>query len=335
MKKVQNSLLFSIICPIYNAEKSLVSAIKSILKQDYLNWELILVDDGSTDSSPLICDCYCKGDSRIKVIHKPNEGQAKARFEGVLVSNGDYLLFLDSDDQYEPNALSILKNKISNTSLEAIVYNAVIISDTKRGSVYEFDLSKVDCPMVECFGKRRVSYLWSICFKKDFLLNIDQNTKDTFFRLSYSEDFYLIYNVIKNVKCDRFGIIDEKLYRYIYNESSITKTQNASKLVDRFYVFNNVYNDIYRNYPNLYKLISESDKDVAGWTYLSAARKIAVEYDHECYLPLIKQIRTSFLFRHMNKFKKDKYNMVGYILLKLKMYKRFRKYIIKKEGKAK
>jgi len=113
----------------------------------------------------------------------------------------------------------------------------------------------------------------------------------------------------------------------------LTKNQNAKKVLDRFYAFNSVYESIFLENRKAFSQIIKEVRDTAGWTYLSAAKRIALEYDYDTYLPLIKQIRSSFLFKHMNKFRKDRYNFVGYILLKIKMYKRFRNYIIKKEGK--
>ena len=216
-----------------------------------------------------------------------------------------------------------------------LVYNASVLQKNKNISpVYKFDRIKSDIPVVDFFLKRRISFFWSICFKRE-LFNLPKDVLDKFCSLSYSEDLYLIYNVIKDLTSSDYKIIDEQLYKYIYNDNSLTKNQNAKKAMDRFYAFNSVYESIYLENKKAFSQITKEVRDVAGWTYLSAARKIAVEYDYECYLPLIKQIRISFLFRHMNKFKKDKCNMVGYILLELKMYKQFKKYIIKKEGQVK
>lgn len=328
-----DNVLFSVICPIYNAQKTLRFSIGSIKNQTYKNWELILIDDGSTDSSGDICDEFAKEDKRIKVIHKKNEGQAKTRLDGVYLANGQYLLFLDSDDQYEPNALQEIKDKLKETSISFLVYNAKSISGEKETPIYKFYDEKLDSPMVECFCKRKVSYFWTICFKKELLLEPDENIKATFSKITYSEDCYLIYNIIKNLSNDNFGVLNKELYRYINNPSSITNNQNASKLLDRFFVFNYVFEDMYRNYPKSYKVVFKQEKDATGWTLLSAARKIALEFELGCYFNEIKRIRKSFLFKHLMKFKKDKYNLVAYILLKLKMYRRFRKYIIKHESK--
>lgn len=332
---MNNQIKFSIICPVYNSAEYIESSVRSITEQSFNDWELIIVDDGSTDSTKNICDKYASSDKRIKVIHQENQGQSKARLNGVHSASGEYILFLDSDDQYEPNALEIISKHLDGKNLKMLVYNASVIQNKKDNvSVYNFDEVKSDMPLVGFFLKRRISYFWSICFKRE-LFDLSKDVLDKFCSLSYSEDLYLIYNIVKNLNSSDYEIVDEQLYKYIYNDSSLTKNQNAKKTMDRFYSFNSVYESIYLENRNAFAQIAKGIRDTAGWTYLSAARKIALEYDYKQYLPLIKQIRFSFLFKHMNKFKKDKYNFVGYILLKLKMYKRFRKYIIKKEGKTK
>lgn len=327
--------MFSIICPAYNSEDFLESSISSIIKQTYSNWELIIVDDGSTDRTSIVCDKLASSDKRIKVIHQDNQGQSKARLNGVHSASGDYILFLDSDDQYEPNALEIISKHLDNKDLKVLVYNASVIQKNKNnGTIYDLSDKGSDIPVVDFFLKRRISYFWSICFKRE-LFDLSKDVLDKFCSLSYSEDLYLIYNIVKNLTSNDYEIVDELLYKYIYNNGSLTKNQNARKAMDRFYAFNSVYESIYLENRKAFSQIAKEVRDVAGWTYLSAARKIALEYDYKQYLPLIKQVRSSFLFKHMNKFKKDKSNFVGYILLKIKMYKRFRNYIIKKEGKTK
>ena len=89
---------FSIIVPVYNSELFLEKCILSVLSQSYTNLELLLVDDGSTDKSPIMCDNWAKKDNRIKVIHKENGGVSSARNEGIRQASGEYLLFLDADD---------------------------------------------------------------------------------------------------------------------------------------------------------------------------------------------------------------------------------------------
>ena len=102
----------SIIAPVFNVEKFLTNFIESVLSQSYSDFEFILVDDGSTDSSGLICDKYALKDSRIRVVHKPNGGVDSARNKGIDESKGEYYYFADSDDALLPNCLETLINGI-------------------------------------------------------------------------------------------------------------------------------------------------------------------------------------------------------------------------------
>ena len=112
---------FSIIIPIYNVEKYLRRCIDSVLVQENAFFEVILVDDGSLDGCPAICDEYAKKDSRIHVIHKKNEGLGYARNSGLEIAQGNYIFFLDSDDWIPEKTLDSLKKLIN-------IYDADIIS---------------------------------------------------------------------------------------------------------------------------------------------------------------------------------------------------------------
>ena len=92
----------SVIVPVYKVEKYLDECVRSILAQTYRNIEVILVDDGSPDSCPQLCDAWVKADGRVRVVHKPNGGLSSARNAGIDVAKGDYLMFIDSDDVIKP-----------------------------------------------------------------------------------------------------------------------------------------------------------------------------------------------------------------------------------------
>jgi glycosyltransferase involved in cell wall biosynthesis len=98
--------LISVIVPVYNAEKRLVKCIDSILAQSYIHFELLLINDGSKDSSGTICDAYAQKDNRVKVFHKENGGASSARNIGIEHATGEYIVFVDSDDYVEKDYLS-------------------------------------------------------------------------------------------------------------------------------------------------------------------------------------------------------------------------------------
>jgi glycosyltransferase involved in cell wall biosynthesis len=127
--KHDGSPLISIIVPVFNVEKYLRQSVDSILNQSYGNLEVILVDDGSTDSSGAICDGYALKDSRITVIHKKNGGQGQARNAGVEICTGDYLAFLDSDDYMEGRCIEVLYGLISDNNADVSVCNYNYVSE--------------------------------------------------------------------------------------------------------------------------------------------------------------------------------------------------------------
>ncbi len=116
-------MLFSVIVPIYNIEKYIRRCIDSVLSQSFTDWELILVDDGSPDNCPLICDEYAKLDPRIKVIHKENGGLVSARQAGIRVACGDYVFNLDGDDAIYPDALESAQKIINDTNADIVSFS--------------------------------------------------------------------------------------------------------------------------------------------------------------------------------------------------------------------
>ena len=113
---------FSIVIPVYNVEKYLNDCVDSVLIQTFTDFEVILVDDGSPDKCPVICDEYAEKDSRIQVVHKTNGGLSDARNHGVLAAHGKYLMFLDSDDYWDdPDALSKIHHELLKFSYSADV----------------------------------------------------------------------------------------------------------------------------------------------------------------------------------------------------------------------
>lgn len=114
---------FSIIVPIYNVENYLEKCVNSILEQSYQNYQLILVDDGSTDRSPELCDKFCENNEKISVIHKANGGLSSARNTGLDIAKGEYIIFLDSDDYWDDrDALLKIYNRIQTTHSDIYIF---------------------------------------------------------------------------------------------------------------------------------------------------------------------------------------------------------------------
>ena len=314
-------VLFSIICPIYNAENFLVGTVTSVISQTYNNWELVLINDGSTDNSGSICDLFSKKDKRIKVIHQKNQGQSIARLIGLGRCNGKYILFLDSDDFLVSTALEELSKQLQDNKTDVVMFNANKRRVHTESKIYVLGERRVitDKKLIfnECFLERTAGYLWTYCFKKDILC-FSKEVLRRFGEIKYSEDVYLIYQVINhNVKS--LLILPEPLYVYTVNECSITHNQTVSKVRDRFNVFNDVYKDLFASYnlkPN------KSIRANIGWTYLSFLNRAAKEFCFEKFKEIAKEVRSSYIFKHLSRFKKDKYNSLVHFLFKIRMYKK-------------
>ena len=117
---MNEQMKISIIVPVFRTEKYLRQCIESVLHQSYHNLELILIDDGSDDASPAICDEYAEGDSRVIVWHQENAGLSAARNAGIRIASGDYILFLDSDDYWDD--LSGLSQLIPDLTCDVVNY---------------------------------------------------------------------------------------------------------------------------------------------------------------------------------------------------------------------
>lgn len=133
--KFNESILLSVIIPIYNVELYLSRCLESIIKQTYHNLEIICVDDGSTDKSGKIADEYAKRDKRIKVIHKTNGGLVSARKAGIQMAKGEYISNIDSDDYIEPNMYCEMMSKIVSNNADVITSG--LIRDYGNHFVYE------------------------------------------------------------------------------------------------------------------------------------------------------------------------------------------------------
>lgn len=215
----------SIIVPVYNVELYLRRCIDSILNQTFTDFELILVDDGSPDSSGKICDEYAESDERIKVIHKKNSGPASARNTGLDVANGEWITFVDSDDWINKEYLEKLYNSCKN--------NGVDISTCgffqTEGNEIEIERQKFNIKLYNpedlwIENQLRATVPWGKLYKKDLW------SKIRFPVGKFAEDEYTIYKVL--FQCKKIAHSEAELYYYFVNLNSITKSEWSLKWLD-------------------------------------------------------------------------------------------------------
>lgn len=221
----------SILVPIYNVEKYLPRCIESVLSQDFRDYELILVDDGSPDQCPQICDEYAKKDSRIKVVHKKNGGLVSARLAGFMEARGEYLMFLDSDDYLYPYAISCLYNKIiEGYDIVRGRHNKVSMTDELYGlEHFEFDEGEFDADKyMKAYILGKVSpYLWGAIYKRSLF---KEEIFRTFLFVSRQEDWVTQISIASDV--NRVCYISNVVQAYMVNDSSIMQ----SSITDYSYV---------------------------------------------------------------------------------------------------
>ncbi|MDR2407450.1 MAG: glycosyltransferase [Bacteroidales bacterium] len=229
----------SVIVPVYNVEKYLPRCIDSILTQTFVDFECILVDDGSSDGCPRICDAYAGQDKRIRVIHQVNSGTAAARHAGVNSAQGALLFFVDSDDWIEKDALRLLYIKQKETDAD-IVLGGIRDVYEKYDSVYLYPkVTTRDNPLSFLFINRgRV--VWGRLYKKELFRNlILPNTNN-------GEDAIINVQIFSKLKPGKLQKIDFVIYNYDHNSGGITtRTVYAYKshvdsphFISRFWIEN-------------------------------------------------------------------------------------------------
>ena len=224
MKKI------SIIIPVYNAEKYLKRCIESIYKQTYKNFEIIVVDDGSTDNTNSIYNVY-KTRNNFKIISQSNSGPSSARNNGIENSKGDFIFFLDSDDYLEENCLKgLVENFESNILVglkHQIVYNNKV---TKKKCQDKYDIRSFQKSIID---GEQLGVVWGFLFESKIIFNnnmrFDVNT-------SLSEDTIFLFEYLKEVKGIKF--INE-FYNYYQTNNSITKSKNIDRIIS------NILNSFY------------------------------------------------------------------------------------------
>lgn len=266
-----NTPLISIIVPVYNTESYVRNTIDSVLRQEYKNWELILVDDGSTDSSGRICDEYSENDSRIRVLHKLNSGVSDTRNKGLEIAKGEWIFFLDSDDDLFPNSLSKMLEWSKGVDMVVGVFSMNITDPQRQFQERDSKAKKFIDKIVDAKGfvKSMINKKLSIAptvFPKLYKTNIiRQNNLHYAADIYYAEDqlFLAQYVCCKEVKSIH---INNKVPVYQYNiwPGNATSKMEA-KFNDKLFTDFVGFNKIYETYHHAF-----NDKYIDKWAKLCA-----------------------------------------------------------------
>lgn len=246
-------MLISIIVPVYNAQDYLEDCVASLIGQTYKNIEILLINDGSTDQSPLICDRFADEDNRIRVFHKENGGTHTARNLGIQQAKGDYVMFIDPDDWFDTNTVDTLVSEIEKHNLDVVRFNYV-----REFLVHSAVKPNTLLPTQACFGEEclkvcrqaigligeelenpeSLNFLSSVCFaayKKSII--IEHNLKFVNIReiATFSDG---LFNIAFLMRANSFKFIDKCFYHYRkYNAASATSNYRPDFLKRQMIMF--------------------------------------------------------------------------------------------------
>lgn len=234
---MDDTLLFSIIIPVYNVKQYLHDCLNSVLNQRFLNYEVICINDGSTDGSSLILDEYAAKYSNISIINQENKGLSAARNAGIRAAKGDYIFFLDSDDWIEPDTLKILAEKQKGEDL--LCFNGRRCfedgtTETPDTGIVEDRLTGWEYYNKYALVSRKFHFVCTVLrlYRREYLLKNN---------LLFEEGIYHEDNLFTPLACyfaKSVKVIPDILYVYRIREGSITQTANVQRLFDMITVAN-------------------------------------------------------------------------------------------------
>lgn len=226
--------LISVVIPIYNVSRYLKQCLDSVLNQSYKNLEIILVDDGSTDSSGMICDQYAQADNRVVVIHKENGGLSDARNAGLEVAKGEYIGFVDSDDLIHPSMYRTLVEILEENQADIAIANWQGFFDEGEGKIHDKGTGNVMCfENIETLefliygkDKYRISFsVWDRLYRKEVIEGIFFPKGKCYEDVVWSAKVF--YRTKKSV------YIDKDLYYYRRRDDSIVGADSKYKVSER------------------------------------------------------------------------------------------------------
>ncbi len=222
---MSDPILFSVLVPVYNAGCWLVPCIESVLGQTDPDFELLLVDDGSTDGSGAVCDAYAARDERIRAFHQGNAGQLAARVKALEQHRGEYCVFLDADDMLVPHALETLRAAVDESGADCVIYG---IRWDRPGGIEHLTTPPSMCRRLITDKREALLHLLeddsynSVCRKCARSSCFDGRDLSAFYHIRSSEDKIQSMEIQENARS--FFFLPEELYLYRSNDASVTHT---------------------------------------------------------------------------------------------------------------
>ena len=237
----------SVIIPVYNAEKYIERCIDSVVNQTYKNIEILLIDDGSSDNSPAICDNWAKNDSRIIVFHQQNSGVSAARNKGIELSIGDYISFVDSDDFIAENTIEKAVTAVDKNDADIVCFGVYRVNESEKiiestENIEEKTVSSKEALLDLSRGKLH-DYPCNKLYKRKLFDNIRYPVGKTF------EDIATTYKLFLNSA--KITYLPQELYFYRRRKGSIIHNMSSTSLNDLFVFRKQRYDDLKLKYPEI------------------------------------------------------------------------------------
>lgn len=280
--------MISIIIPVYNAEGYLNCCMKSIVSQTYKDWEVILVDDGSKDTSAGICDKYAEEYPNIRCIHKKNGGVSSARNTGIEQAKGEWIFFCDADDMLLPGALEKMTAEAEQHQTEFLMFGYEKVSETGKSLLKKIEQkdkiinrNKALLEMFKASDYPYQGYLWCKLFRRNIInenhISFDEN-------ISFNEDRLFIIEYLTKVKSDVF-YTTSPVYKYIERSSSAMGSLNKGynkKFASDFDAFYKIYQCLKKD-KDLHKYLKYAKTGMAN----SYENNHKMMLKHHDYIPEI------------------------------------------------
>lgn len=298
-----------VVVPVYNVEKYIKKCVNSLLNQNYSNYEIVLVDDGSTDESGKICDEYDCANYNVHAFHKKNGGLSDARNYAIKKVSGDYIIFIDSDDYVENNLLEYMGEYINSEDVDIVV--SPLYDEKENSSKYVKERFTDDFQVFdaeEALEKMNYQNLFSTsaCAK---LIKMDLIKKFSFPNGMLYEDLATMFKIVG--EANRIVVLDKPLYHYVQHNGSIRFSKWSSKVYDVITATEQLIDYVKKYYPEIY--------DSAIYRFFFSANEVYVRaFREEKYLELINPIKMKLkkYWKILKKSKKiSKIQKVRFILM--------------------
>lgn len=283
--------LISVIVPVYKVESYLDRCISSIVCQSYHELEILLVDDGSPDNCPAMCDMWAAKDTRVKVIHKENGGLSSARNAGLDVASGEYIAFVDSDDYIAATMLETMLNAITKNGVSVACCGRIRVSETEKNKMYTLSkaclLSSEEAIRQLLIGGSVEEAAWDKLYRADIF------QKRRFPEGEINEDIVQTIEILGS--CGSIVHVGEPLYYYCKNPNSITTSKYNPKKMICIKHLDQIADYLDKSYPQLLKYFYDLElRYCQGLLYLLLDNARTLNDNRDDYKEVYARFRTAF-----------------------------------------